>query len=300
MTKHTLVAELTPHIVKMNPDKSADDIRSHLDRMSDQDLQNAYDSVIPLDADTERRIAAQAELHIAVDNKRVQQNEQHMQQARADWPNLACQLGISEHESNFQIIQGLHSSVRNVDDITQFISDGRLQFIPASPEEVAQRESVEAQKIVHEVWTSLRGHLVRKVVGGSGPQNDFDVFGQISFGESQQQNQARQIRALLQLPLETLRQLHQRAQENQAVKQGQQVERPPAPVDPNLNSGSLLDQHTVPVGGSYQVLPKVTKYNEPLDAKFLVRLANESFSTYKEWVRKYGYRQLTERIRGIS
>jgi hypothetical protein len=296
MTREQKVRALIPYFQTNNPGRTVDEITSFARQMTDQELDNTYNHCAPLDQNTEALIAAQADLHVTVDNRRTQQNIQHKEQARAQFADIARQLGIANNDANFNLAYGsLRPNTFNAEDISQFIADGRLSFIPASPDELAETDLLEKQKIVDEVWNSLRGHIVKKIIGGSGP-NDFDVFGQVTYGESKEQNRQRQIRRLLELPLDRLRQLHQQAEDNRAVKSGQVVNRPPA-VDPNLNSGSGLDRAN---GGSYVPLPHKNAHGETLDAAYLVKLANRDINLYKRLLRKHGYFNMTQRIKGIA
>jgi hypothetical protein len=296
VSKKQMITGLIPYFMNNNPGKSADEIRSYLNQMNTADLENTFIHAVPLDQDTEAKIAAQAKLHADVTIKRLQRDQQYEQQARQKWPEMARQLGISNCDVNYNIAVSLHPSVFNVEDIGNMIMTGQLKFLPPSADELAERELADKHQIVDVVWTSLKGHIVRKIVGGTGP-NDFDVFGQITYGETPQQNRARQIRGLLELPLDTLLQLHQRAAENQAVKSGQQLDRPPAEVDPNLNSGSGLDKAN---GGSYLPLPHKNQHGEEINAAYLVKLANRDMDLYKRLLRKHGYFHLTQRIRGLG
>jgi hypothetical protein len=271
--------------------------------MSDADLPFAYDRLVPLDQTTEAKITADADkavqrqmLLLKIDQKNQAKSEQHRNNARLQFADIARQLGISNNDVNFDIAYGLHPSLFNTDDLRQFIVDGRLSFIPPTADELAETELIEKNQIVETVLDSLRGHVVKKIVG-TDRGIPFDVFGQVSYGETPQQNRARQIKALLELSLDQLRQLHQRGVENQAVKQGRTVEHPPVPVDPNFNSGSGLDRAN---GGTYVPLPLKNADGEEINAAYLVRLANSDMDRYKMLIRKHGYKRMTDRIRGIA
>jgi hypothetical protein len=290
ITKDQMVTALVPYMQSNNPGRSVDEIKSFLRQMTPQDLENTYNHAAPLDPDTEAKIEAQAKLHSDLAIKRLQRDEQYEQQARQKWPETARQLGISNCDVNFNIAVSLHPSVFNVEDMSNMIMTGQLKFIPPTADELAETELIEKNQIVEQVLDSLRGHFVRKVLG-YGPQ-DYDVFGQPTYGERKEANRARNIRALLELPLDTLRRLHQ----NQEVSRlGQSVN--PGQPDANLNSGSGLDRAN---GNAVLPLPKVNGHGETIDAAYLVRLANVDLDMYKRLIRKHGYKNMTDRIRGIA
>jgi hypothetical protein len=302
-TKQQMISALVPSVMQHNPGRSSNEVREFLSQMSDQDLEFAYNSLVPLDSATEAKIAVDADkavqrqmLLLKIDQKNADKRTQREQQSRAQFADIARQLGISNCDTNFNIAYGLHPSVFNSEDIAQFIADGRLSFIPASPDELLETDLIQKVQIVEQVLDSLRGHVVKKIVG-TDRGIPFDVFGQVSYGETPQQNRARQIKALLELSLAQLRQLHQRGVENQAVKQGRTVEHPPVPVDPNFNSGSGLDRAN---GGTYVPLPTKNGHGETIDAAYLVKLANRDMNLYKRLIRKHGYRHMTDRIKGIA
>lgn len=304
ITKDQMVTALVPYMQSNNPGRSVDEIKSFLRQMTPQDLENTYNHAAPLDPDTEAKLAADADkavqrqmLLLNLEEKNKLRSEQHRQNARLQFADMARQLDISNCDTNFNIAYDLHPSVFNVDDIRQFMESGRLGFIPPTAEEQADRDQSAKEAIVDQVLDSLKGHFVKRVTGVETRGIPFDTFLTPSYGESKEQNRARNIRALLDLPLETLRQLHQQADRNRAVKSGQPVERQPDQPNPDFNSGSGIDRAN---GGVYQDLPLVNGHGEKIDAAYLVRLANVDLDRYKMLIKKHGYFNLTQRIKGLG
>src|ERR1700757_1211225 len=124
-----MIDVVLPSYIKANPGVAPEKLRDHLEVKPLVDLEKEYFALTPLDQQTEAQIAAAAERAgklYDIEQKNKQRQQQGEAQARAQFTEIAKQLGISDCESNFRLAYDtLRPSLFNAEDIRGFIERGQ-------------------------------------------------------------------------------------------------------------------------------------------------------------------------------
>jgi hypothetical protein len=258
--------------------------------VSDHELQGMFDKQraagIITDADLQLLERATALAEIAL--KQRNRDEQTEREERQYFAVAVEQLRIANNEANYRIVRDSHIrfngvglSWRNIDEIKQLVEQGQFAFAPARIEDQQRWNHDDRLQIAKLIVDGLRGQFVKPILGYRDFQNE--VFGQPNYAlrENVEQNRARNIQRLAQLPIERLQQLLAVHQHNQQAKQEAAQPR----QGQQLTSG-------------FPPLPQENQCGENIDRAYLLRISERDLDLYKKLLSKHGSANVTARLHG--
>jgi hypothetical protein len=258
--------------------------------VSDHELQGMFDKqrAAGIITDADLRLLERAATLARIAAKQRDRDEQTEREERQYFAVAVEQLRIANNEANYRIVRDSHIrfngvglSWRNIDEIKQLVEQGQFAFAPARIEDQQRWNHDDRLQIAEQIVDGLRGQFVKPILGYHDFQNE--VFGQPNYAlrENPEQNRARNIQRLAQLPIEHLQQLLAVHQHNQQAKQ--QAAQP-----------RQRQQFT----SGFPPLPQENQHGEKIDRVYLLRISERDLDLYKKLLSKHGSANVTVRLQG--